>query len=201
MRSLADKSGAAGRWLGLAAALIVLALGLSSWAGARPTDRGDTPLSCDGKEMSFHRHRARVILEREYRVTYYSTHEVADRGALDAYQGHKRCILVPGERERLAERRHAAQRFQEARIAATPYPGSGVYWAIPHYVAACESGGGGTPNYTVGFAGAYGVLTATWYQWGGGQYGPTAGSSPPWAQDLIAHEVWSDVGPSGWACA
>jgi hypothetical protein len=86
----------------------------------------------------------------------------------------------------------------------TPYwgctPNGGCkWWALPSYIVACESGG----DYFVGFAGAYGVLEATWQQWGGpalvGTY--AAGDAPPWAQDVIAHRVWVDVGPSGWECA
>jgi hypothetical protein len=179
----------------------LLGLATAVTVNAHPVDHDATPYTCDGKRLAFHQHRAKAILEHAYRVTYYSTHEVASRKQVEAFQAHKRCIYDPHRVEKLAASRKEQAAFQRARIAATPYAGGGYYWPIPFYVASCESGGGGMPNYTVGFAGAFGVLVATWLQWGGAQYAPTAGTAPPWAQDLVAHEVWTDVGPSGWECA
>lgn len=120
------------------------------------------------------------------------------------------CAAPPHRQAMRHTWRAHAQRYFEHRQAMrwaamiTPYwgctPNGGCKaWALPAYIVACESGG----DYFVGFGGAYGLLEATWQQWGGtalvGTY--AAGDSPPWAQDVIAHRVWISVGPSGWACA
>lgn len=93
--------------------------------------------------------------------------------------------------------------LERLRYVSTPYPGpNGTRWPIPYTIAACESGGGGPPNYHVGFAGAFGLLVATWQQWGGVALAgtSTAGAAEPIYQDIIANKVWRDIGPSGWEC-
>lgn len=92
------------------------------------------------------------------------------------------------------------------RIHYTPYYGCTVFggckfWALPAYIVDCESGGDYTPGSGLAFGGAYGILVETWQQWGGGAWSGAANEAPPYAQDMVAHEVWTDVGPGGWACA
>lgn len=94
--------------------------------------------------------------------------------------------------------RRSFNAYRKRRLV-TPYFGGGRWWALPYYIVHCESGA----DYHVGFAGAYGLLTATWQYWGGTALGPwgTAGEAPGWAQDIVAHRVWTEVGPVGWECA
>lgn len=69
------------------------------------------------------------------------------------------------------------------------------WWALPVAVTDCESGG-----YYGHHSGAYGFLDSTWSARGGSQYGPYPGAASESAQDLMAHQLWVDVGPSGWEC-
>lgn len=92
------------------------------------------------------------------------------------------------------------------RMRVTPYfgctsLGGCKWWALPAYIVDCESGGDYTPDAGLTFGGAYGLLVETWLQWGGGTYASAANLAAPRQQDRIAHQVWLDVGPSGWACA
>lgn len=79
-------------------------------------------------------------------------------------------------------------------------PHDGRWWAIPYYIPACESGGGGPPDFHVGFAGAYGILVATWHQYGDGHW-YEAGDAPALPQHQAARRIWLAVGPSAWECA
>ena len=155
-----------------------------------------TPLSCDGKTLEFHRHRANSILRHEYRITYYSTHRDAE---LRDYREHKLCIRHEKTKRKLSHRRRELAQFHRARIEATPYPGNGVYWAIPYYVVLCESGADYTwPIGLYSEGGAYGLRDSWWIR-GGRKYADVASNAEPWQQDLIADIAWR-AGDS-WACA
>lgn len=190
----------------LIAAAVALALVAALAAGASAQVVGGpgtvdqtTPLTCDAKPLSFHRHRARSILKHEYRITYYSTHEIADRKKVSNYQEHKLCIRDRGIRRDLGKLRKELARFQRARIEATPYPGGGVFWSIPHYVVLCESGGDYSwPVGAYSTGGAYGLLQS-WAEHGGLKYAGVASDAEPWQQDLVARAAW--LHGDSWACA
>ncbi len=188
---------------GLVAAA-VLTVGIPP-AQAQTLPGDETPNTCDGKTAEWHKFRANRILSREYRITYYSTHAQAKRKRIEDFQVHRRCLQNPKARNKLADKRHDDAKLQRQRIAATPYGGYGVYWAIPVYVASCESGGGGMPDYTpVGAyptGGAYGLLDA-WALFGGKAYASTATQAAPIWQDLVANAAWNGLNhEQAWACA
>lgn len=184
--------------IALLVALVAAGGATAQVVGGPGTVDQTTPLTCDNKPLAFHRHRARRILKREYRTTYYSTHETPSRRKIEGYQKHKRCIRHPGIRRDLGKQRKELARFQRRRIRATPYPGNGVYWAIPYYVVVCESGADYYPVGAYPEGGAYGLL-ASWHVRGGHRYAPIASEAEPWQQDLIADVAWR-AGDS-WACA
>ena len=118
--------------------------------------------------------------------------------------GHRAAIKRQWRRSRAAFYEH--RQFMLAWRAATPYYGCTVLggcklWALPSYIVDCESGGDYTPDAGLTFGGAYGLLVSTWLQFGGGAWASQANYAPPYAQDIVAHRVWTAVGPSGWACA
>jgi peptidoglycan hydrolase CwlO-like protein len=72
-------------------------------------------------------------------------------------------------------------------------------WAIPQAIVMCESGGNfHAVNPSSGAGGAYQILPSTWRLYGGS--GAPQNASPH-AQSQIASQIWSDSGPSAWACA
>jgi hypothetical protein len=88
----------------------------------------------------------------------------------------------------------------------TPYYGCTTlggckWWAIPAYIVDCESGGDYTPSIgALTFGGAYGLLIATYHEFGGRF--ATAREGPPKEQDRIARELFEREGHFGpWACA
>lgn len=69
------------------------------------------------------------------------------------------------------------------------------WWALPVGITDCESGG-----YYGHHSGAYGFLDSTWSSRGGGRYAPYPGAASKREQDLMAHQLWVEVGGSGWEC-
>ncbi len=87
---------------------------------------------------------------------------------------------------------------QQAATSGTPAYLGGPY-SIPTYIVMCESGGNyHALNSSSGAGGAYQILPSTWSAYGG-QGAPQ--DAPKAEQDRIAAEIWSDSGPSAWACA
>lgn len=178
---------------------------LASSASAHPESSPGKghPATCDGLSVTSHIHRNHTLIAKAYSPAAAKP----DAELVAAAQVHRRCIRIAKVRHSLGEYRDrvkASWKLERLRYVSTPYAGpGGTRWAIPYYIASCESGGGGMPDYHVGFAGAYGVLTSTWQQWGGPALSgsSTAGAAKPIYQDIIAHQVWVDVGPSGWECA
>lgn len=176
-------------------AALVAAAGASSHSGfAKPH-----PATCDGKSVKSHVHRARALFEK----AYDPAEAKPDREVIEKAQRHRRCVDLDNVREGLSEFRDEVKtehKLLHLQYVSTPYPGpGGSRWALPYSIVVCESGA----DYHVGFAGAYGLLVATWQQWGGPAISggvSEAGSAAPIYQDIIAHRVWTDVGPSGWEC-
>lgn len=176
----------------------MLAAALTASASAASTH----PSTTDGKSVAWHVHRAKSLFDK----AYVPSKPEPVRSDIEAAQVHRRAIRIAHVRHELGAYRQSVKadwKLKHLRYVSTPYPGpGGTSWAIPYVIASCESGGGGPPNYHVGFAGAYGVLVETWQQWGGVELSgvSTAGAAKPIYQDIIAHKVWVDVGPSGWEC-
>lgn len=156
------------------------------------------PATTDGKPVSFHVHRARALFDS----AYVAEKSAPVRSTLEAAQAHRRAIRIQHVRRKLGEFRQKVRRdweIQRLWLESTPYSGpNGTRWALPYTIVVCESGA----DYHVGFAGAYGLLRETWIYWGGGLLAgtATAGAAEPIYQDIIAHKVWTEVGPSGWEC-
>lgn len=123
-----------------------------------------------------------------------------------AWRLHLHC-LPPGSQRALRRRWRELQaeffnrrRAELWRERVTPYWGCTSiggcgWWALPVAVIDCESGG-----YYGHHSGAYGFLDSTWIARGGLQYAPFPGAASERDQDLMAHQLWLDVGPSGWEC-
>ncbi|HSD23822.1 MAG TPA: transglycosylase family protein [Solirubrobacterales bacterium] len=93
--------------------------------------------------------------------------------------------------KRLAEQQAASEAGNPAYL--------GGPYAIPTYIVMCESGGNyNALNPSSGAGGAYQILPSTWRAYGG-QGAPQ--DAPKAEQDRIAAMIWSDSGPSAWACA
>src|SRR4051812_7884875 len=101
----------------------------------------------------------------------------------------------------------AAQQAAEAQQASTASTASAQQtvanwvgdWAIPQAIVMCESGGNfNAVNPSSGAGGAYQILPSTWRLYGGS--GSPQDASPS-EQSQIASQIWSDSGPSAWACA
>lgn len=69
------------------------------------------------------------------------------------------------------------------------------WWPLPVGIIDCESGG-----YYGHHSGAIGFLDSTWLARGGGRYAPYPGAASKREQDLMAHQLWVEVGPSAWEC-
>ena len=98
----------------------------------------------------------------------------------------------------------AAQQAQQAQQASAASAQATVSnwvgnWAIPQAIVMCESGGNfNAVNPSSGAGGAYQILPSTWRLYGGS--GAPQNASPS-QQSSIAAQIWSDSGPSAWACA
>jgi len=185
-----------------AALLAALAVALVATAGSTAAGNDRTPYTCDEQNIRYHIDRADELLKHGYSHRRWEDATPLKKLEREAIQQHKFCLKRKADRKVIAERRgELADKFAEYRMwrASVPYTGGGQRWALPYYIVVCESGA----DYHVGFAGAYGLLTATWAQWGGPALAgtSTAGAAAPKHQDIIAHRVWTDVGPSGWECA
>jgi peptidoglycan hydrolase CwlO-like protein len=92
----------------------------------------------------------------------------------------------------------AAQQVSAAQAQQTVSNWVGNY-AIPQAIVMCESGGNfQAVNSSSGAGGAYQILPSTWRLYSGS--GSPQDASPQ-AQSQIASQIWSDSGPSAWACA
>jgi len=135
------------------------------------------------------------------------------RRTLQIQRDRVHCSAGPHHREAIRERwradRSAFFHHRERmlfRVRVTPYYGCtklGVcgWWAIPAYIVSCESGGDWTPDAGLTYGGAYGIIVPTWHDYGGGAFASQANYAEPDEQSRIAHRIWTDVGPSAWACA
>lgn len=139
----------------------------------------------------FHRHRARVILRKDYQ-------DGPERAKIEDYQHHKLCIRSPQVRKELAELRDRLKRKLERQqeiAALTPYEGpNGTHWAIPWSIVSCESGGSWSAYNPSGAVGPYQLL-------GWGAPFPVTSEADKLAHHRIAAMVWDGgAGRSNWVC-
>lgn len=118
-----------------------------------------------------------------------------------------KCAAGPGHRKALKHRWRSTQRvFYKHRSAmlwrarVTPFYGCTSiggcgWWPLPAGIVDCESGG----DYSW-HSGAFGFLDSTWLSRGGAQYAPYPGAASVRAQQIMAHQLWIEVGESGWEC-
>ena len=138
---------------------------------------------------------ARASLEASERAANEAAATVtAARAQTEASLSNAKGQLAQLEQQ-LAEQQLAER---QAATSGTPAYLGGPY-SIPTYIVMCESGGNyHALNSSSGAGGAYQILPSTWRAYGG-QGAPQ--DAPKAEQDRIAAEIWSDSGPSAWACA
>lgn len=90
-----------------------------------------------------------------------------------------------------------AMRRYDASI--TPYGG----WAIPRSIVMCESHGVNDSTHPSGPSGYYQIQPPTWQaaQYGGGYGVAYAYEASKAEQDMEAHRIWTQTGPSQWSCS
>lgn len=168
----------------LAAALFVVTASAS-------IHRDPSPTTCDGHAVKAHVQRAHELL----RKAYADSLDMPVKALVEKAQAHKLCVHIANVRDGLADYR--AEQKQGWLNRMKPFVGpDGRHWSIPWANVQCESNG----NYTVGYAGAYGMTSPAWNEWGGPALSgsATAGGAAPIYQDITAARGWAKYGSSAW---
>lgn len=170
----------------VAAIAAVLLISGPATSAARPEPNAH--MTCDGKPVTWHVHRAHALLKRTYRSDF----DLPDTSFVPAAQKHKLCVRIGNVRDQIEQYR--ADRKWDWYTRVNPYTGGGQRWALPYYIVYCESGGGIYPNL-------YGLLEG-WNEWNWGLVQTaSAAQAPKLHQDMAAHRGYVMHGGGPWACA
>lgn len=112
--------------------------------------------------------------------------------------GHRRAMKRQWRSARAAYFEH--RRGELWRVRVTPFYGCTSiggcgWWPLPAAIVDCESGG-----YHGHHSGAYGFLDSTWVARGGLKYAPYPGAASVREQQIMAHQLWQEVGETAWEC-
>lgn len=183
------------------AAILAVCLVPSGASGSVAND--PTPLSCDGKPVGFHVHRAKALIEQGYALSRIPDPAPMKRAEKKALRSHKFCVRDEGRRDRIAHYRDkAAKGYQHALAQAAPWLTKRGKALVAQYagalasIRACESGG---DYQAVDASGTYyGAYQFDFQTWGsvGGSGSPAAAS--PAEQDYRAALLYSQRGSSPW---
>lgn len=118
---------------------------------AAPVPASSHAQSCDGKSVSFHRHRARAIIKIAFDVGRYPDRTPAKAGEKRSWRSHKLCIHISKVRTEIAKfQDHHAAKYEKAYqnnwCAPHPAPDGGGCWVIPETCVEAESGGSWTSH-------------------------------------------------------
>lgn len=184
--------------------LLITALSIAATSNATNQPK---PGSCDARTASFHSHRAKAIIGKAYAHHNWRDKTPVRPAQRDHWNKHKLC-LTSKERQHhinvyIVHKHHSYDRYARHQFNHhyRPYScGSVGHLAIPCYVARCESGYRWHAVSTFSGGGMYGILTRSWYDYGGAKFGSQPYHAGHDGQSIIATKILHDAGPRAWEC-